>query len=48
MKERNLIVNELKNNNNMKEIKYEDTEVYRIYKDFLDNPYRMQKRLFEE
>ena len=35
-------------NNNMEEIKYEDTEVYRIYKDFLDNPYRMQDILFEE
>ena len=35
-------------NNNMKEIKYEDTEVYKIYKDFLDNPYRMQKILFDE
>ena len=35
-------------NNNMKEIKYEDTEVYRIYKDFLNNPYGMQKVLFEE
>ncbi len=35
-------------NNNMKEIKYEDTDVYRIYKDFLNNPGRMQKVLFEE
>ena len=35
-------------NNNMKEIKYEDTESYRIYKDFLSNPYGMQKQLFEE
>ena len=35
-------------NNNMEEIKYEDTEVYRVYKDFLDSPYRMQKILFEE
>lgn len=35
-------------NNNMEEIKYEDTDVYRIYKDFLDNPYGMQKVLFEE
>ena len=35
-------------NNNMKEIKYEDTEVYRIYKDFLNNPNGMQKVLFEE
>ena len=35
-------------NNNMEEIKYEDTEVYRIYKDFLNNPYGMQDILFEE
>ena len=35
-------------NNNMKEISYEDTEVYKIYKDFLNNPYGMQKVLFEE
>lgn len=35
-------------NNNMKEIKYEETEVYRIYKDFLNNPYGMQKILFDE
>ena len=35
-------------NNNMKEIQYEDTEVYRIYKDFLNNPYGMQNILFEE
>lgn len=35
-------------NSNMKEIKYEETEVYRIYKDFLNNPYGMQKILFDE
>ena len=35
-------------NNGMKEINYEDTEVYQIYKDFLNNPYGMQKILFEE
>lgn len=35
-------------NNSMKEIKYEDTEVYRIYKDFINNPAGMQKILFEE
>ncbi|MBQ7668724.1 MAG: AAA family ATPase [Clostridia bacterium] len=35
-------------NNNMKEIKYEDTESYKIYKDFLSNPYGMQNILFEE
>ena len=35
-------------NHHMEEIKYEDTEVYRIYKDFLNNPYGMQDILFEE
>ena len=35
-------------NHQMKEIAYEDTEVYKIYKDFLNNPYGMQKVLFEE
>lgn len=35
-------------NNNMERIKYKDTEVYKIYKDFLNNPYSMQKILFEE
>ena len=35
-------------NNNLEEINYEDTEVYKIYKDFLNNPYGMQKVLFEE
>lgn len=35
-------------NHNMEKIKYEDTEVYKIYKDFLSNPYGMQKVLFEE
>ncbi len=35
-------------NNNLEEIKYEDTEVYKIYKDFLENPGRMQDILFDE
>lgn len=35
-------------NANFKEVKYEDTEVYQVYKMYLDNPYGMQKRLFEE
>ena len=35
-------------NNIFKVIKYEDTEVYKIYKDFLSNPYGMQNVLFEE
>lgn len=34
-------------NNNMNEIKYEDTDVYQLYKDFINNPYGMQKALFE-
>lgn len=35
-------------NNGMKRIKYEDTDVYKIYKDFLNNPYGMQEHLFNE
>ena len=35
-------------NNSLKEIKYEDTEVYKIYKDFINNPEGIQKILFEE
>ena len=35
-------------NHQMKPISYEDTEVYQIYKDFLNNPYGIQKMLFEE
>ncbi len=35
-------------NSDLEEIRYEDTEVYRIYKDFLNNPYGMQDVLFEE
>ncbi len=35
-------------NSDMKEIKYEDTDVYTIYKDFLNNPYKMQDILFDE
>lgn len=35
-------------NNNMEKIKYEDTDVYKIYKDFLNRPYSMQKILFDE
>lgn len=34
-------------NENLNEISYEDTDVYKIYKDFLNNPYGMQKYLFE-
>ena len=35
-------------NNNMEQIKYEDTDVLRIYKDILNNSYGIQKSLFEE
>ncbi len=35
-------------NHHMEPIKYEDTEVYQIYTDFLNNPYGMQNVLFEE
>lgn len=35
-------------NNNFEEIKYEDTDIYQTYKMYLDNPYRMQERIFEE
>lgn len=35
-------------NNNFKEIKYEDTEIYKIYKMYLDDAEGMQKRLFDD
>lgn len=35
-------------NDNFKEIKYEDTDIYKIYKLYLDNAYTMQGRLFED
>lgn len=35
-------------NNRLQEINYEETEVYKIYKDFLNNPYGMQQILFDE
>lgn len=35
-------------NNNLKEIKYEDTEIYQTYKMYLDRPYMMQEILFDE
>ena len=34
--------------NNFKVTKYEDTKIYSLYKLYLDNPYGMQKRLFNE
>lgn len=33
--------------NDLKETKYEDTEIYNTYKIFLDDPYQMQNRLFK-
>ena len=35
-------------NHQMQPVRYEDTDVYRIYMDFLNNPYGMQKVLFDE
>ena len=35
-------------NNNFKKVKYEDTDIYKLYKMYLDMPYDMQRRLFEE
>lgn len=35
-------------NKNFKPVKYEDTEVYRTYKMYLEKPYEMQRRLFDE
>lgn len=35
-------------NNDFNKIKYEETEIYKIYKLYLDNAYSMQERLFED
>lgn len=35
-------------NDNFKPIKYEDTEIYKTYKMYLEDPYRMQDLLFKE
>ncbi len=35
-------------NNNFKSTKYEDTEIYQTYKLYLDKPFEMQERLFQE
>lgn len=35
-------------NNNFKKIEYKDTEIYKLYKIFLDNPERMQRELFDK
>lgn len=34
-------------NDNFAKVKYEDTEIYQIYKMYLDNPYGMQEKLFD-
>lgn len=33
--------------NDFNEIKYEDTDIYKTYKMYLDNPYGMQEKLFD-
>ena len=45
----NKLIDEIRNNldNNFKITKYEDTKIYNLYRLYLDNPYGMQKRLFE-
>lgn len=35
-------------NDDFKEVKYEETDIYKIYKLYLDSPYAMQAKLFEE
>ena len=35
-------------NNGFKKIKYEDTDIYQIYKMYLDSPYSVQEKLFSE
>lgn len=35
-------------NNNFELVKYEDTDIYKTYKMYLDNPYRMQEILFDK
>ncbi len=35
-------------NDDFKEIKYEETDIYKIYKLYLDNAYAMQERLFKD
>ena len=34
-------------NNNFKKVEYKDTDIYKTYKIYLDNPERMQERLFD-
>ena len=35
-------------NNNFKEVAYRDTDIYNLYKMYIDNPEGMQNRLFDE
>lgn len=35
-------------NQNFKKVKYEDTEIYNLYKMYLNNPYGMQEKLFKD
>ena len=35
-------------NNDFKEIKYEDTDIYQTYKMYMDDPYRMQHMMFDD
>lgn len=35
-------------NNNFKSVKYEETDIYQTYKLYLERPYEMQRRLFDE
>ena len=35
-------------NNNFKEVKYEDTDIYNLYKMYLEQPDAMQHRMFDE
>lgn len=35
-------------NNNFQKIQYEETEIYQTYKLYLEKPYEMQRRLFDE
>ena len=35
-------------NNNFAKINYEDTEIYKTYKMYLDDPYHIQRMMFED
>ena len=34
-------------NKDFQEVKYEDTDIYQLYKLYMENPYHMQKKLFD-